>query len=139
MDGIFSVKSDVFSFGVLVLEIISGKKNRATYNVEPQLNLLSYVSNIDDANHLPYVMFGCSMACQNISGMEFMERRQRHGIARQIDQQSRFPLRTLEVHTSWPFMCSGKSRRQARYVFGIVDVRSTSNAPRAKTSWFLHL
>lgn len=27
MKGIFSVKSDVFSFGVLMLEIISGKKN----------------------------------------------------------------------------------------------------------------
>ncbi|KAL9441362.1 hypothetical protein AB3S75_019948 [Citrus x aurantiifolia] len=28
IDGIFSVKSDVFSFGVLLLEIVSGKKNR---------------------------------------------------------------------------------------------------------------
>ncbi|KAH1120993.1 hypothetical protein J1N35_004153 [Gossypium stocksii] len=28
LDGIFSTKSDVFSFGVLVLEILSGKKNR---------------------------------------------------------------------------------------------------------------
>ncbi|KAK9085012.1 hypothetical protein Sjap_025423 [Stephania japonica] len=27
MDGLFSVKSDVFSFGVLLLEVISGKKN----------------------------------------------------------------------------------------------------------------
>ncbi|KAJ6836477.1 receptor-like serine/threonine-protein kinase SD1-8 [Iris pallida] len=27
MEGIFSVKSDVFSFGVLILEIVSGKKN----------------------------------------------------------------------------------------------------------------
>jgi serine/threonine protein kinase len=44
MDGAFSVKSDVFSFGVLVLEIISGKKNRGIFSVEPLLNLLSYVS-----------------------------------------------------------------------------------------------
>ncbi|KAF3320901.1 receptor-like serine/threonine-protein kinase SD1-8 [Carex littledalei] len=42
MHGIFSVKSDVFSFGVLVLEIISGKKNRRTFDVEPSLNLLNY-------------------------------------------------------------------------------------------------
>ncbi|KAI3912730.1 hypothetical protein MKW92_039042 [Papaver armeniacum] len=31
-DGHFSVKSDVFSFGVLVLEIISGKRNRNFYH-----------------------------------------------------------------------------------------------------------
>ncbi|KAI0529644.1 hypothetical protein KFK09_002198 [Dendrobium nobile] len=31
IDGIFSVKSDVFSFGVLTLEIISGQKNRGYY------------------------------------------------------------------------------------------------------------
>nr|XP_029121214.1 G-type lectin S-receptor-like serine/threonine-protein kinase At4g27290 [Elaeis guineensis] len=42
MDGVFSVKSDVFSFGVLVLEIISGKKNRGIYNTEPNLSLLSH-------------------------------------------------------------------------------------------------
>jgi hypothetical protein len=31
VDGIFSIKSDVFSFGVVVLEIISGKKNTGFY------------------------------------------------------------------------------------------------------------
>ncbi|WVZ03104.1 hypothetical protein V8G54_023910 [Vigna mungo] len=31
MEGLFSVKSDVFSFGVLVLEIISGRKNGGFY------------------------------------------------------------------------------------------------------------
>ncbi|KAG4957620.1 hypothetical protein JHK84_043556 [Glycine max] len=31
MEGLFSVKSDVFSFGVLVLEIICGKKNSGFY------------------------------------------------------------------------------------------------------------
>jgi len=43
MDGIFSVKSDVFSFGVLVLEIVSGKKNRGFYLANKELNLLGHV------------------------------------------------------------------------------------------------
>ncbi|XP_071726498.1 receptor-like serine/threonine-protein kinase SD1-8 [Rutidosis leptorrhynchoides] len=42
MDGLFSIKSDVFSFGVLVLEIVSGKKNRGFYYASNQLNLLGY-------------------------------------------------------------------------------------------------
>ena len=45
MDGVFSTKSDVFSFGVLVLEIVSGKKNRGFYHNELDLNLLRYVSS----------------------------------------------------------------------------------------------
>ncbi|XP_024005112.1 receptor-like serine/threonine-protein kinase SD1-8 [Eutrema salsugineum] len=43
MDGIFSVKSDVFSFGVLLLEIISGKRNKGFYNANRDLNLLGCV------------------------------------------------------------------------------------------------
>jgi len=43
MDGVFSVKSDVFSFGVLVLEIVSGKKNRGFYLANKELNLLGHV------------------------------------------------------------------------------------------------
>ncbi|KAJ1434827.1 S-locus receptor kinase, C-terminal [Sesbania bispinosa] len=40
MDGNFSVKSDVFSFGVIMLEIISGKKNRGFYYSNDDMNLL---------------------------------------------------------------------------------------------------
>lgn len=43
MQGLFSVKSDVFAFGVLMLEIISGKKNTGFYGSE-YLSLLRYVS-----------------------------------------------------------------------------------------------
>nr|AJP61150.1 SRKp [Arabidopsis halleri] len=43
MDGIFSMKSDVFSFGVLLLEIISGKRNKGFYNSNGDLNLLGFV------------------------------------------------------------------------------------------------
>ncbi|XP_059457404.1 receptor-like serine/threonine-protein kinase SD1-7 isoform X2 [Corylus avellana] len=41
MAGLYSTKSDVFSFGVLVLEIVSGRKNTSFYNNE-SLNLLRY-------------------------------------------------------------------------------------------------
>ncbi|KAI8556537.1 hypothetical protein RHMOL_Rhmol05G0260900 [Rhododendron molle] len=44
MYGQFSAKSDVFSFGVLVLEIISGKKNNISYQSNDASDLLSHVS-----------------------------------------------------------------------------------------------
>lgn len=44
LDGLFSVKSDVFSFGVVVIEIISGKRNTGFYEPEKALSLLGYVS-----------------------------------------------------------------------------------------------
>lgn len=44
VDGHFSVKLDVFSFGVLILEILSGKRNRGFYHPEHDLNLLGHVS-----------------------------------------------------------------------------------------------
>ncbi|KAL8032788.1 hypothetical protein ABFS82_13G120200 [Erythranthe guttata] len=43
MHGEFSVKSDVFSFGVLVLEIISGQKNTSIRNGENVENLLTFI------------------------------------------------------------------------------------------------
>ncbi|XP_058736911.1 G-type lectin S-receptor-like serine/threonine-protein kinase At1g11300 isoform X1 [Vicia villosa] len=43
MQGLFSDKSDVFSFGVLLLEIISGRRNSSFYNCENSLTLLGFV------------------------------------------------------------------------------------------------
>ncbi|WOL08077.1 receptor-like serine/threonine-protein kinase SD1-8 isoform X3 [Canna indica] len=42
MDENFSVKSDVFSFGVLILEIITGRKNRGVYECALHVNLLGH-------------------------------------------------------------------------------------------------
>eukprot|EP00261_Vitis_vinifera_P037744 XP_019078987.1 PREDICTED: G-type lectin S-receptor-like serine/threonine-protein kinase At4g03230 isoform X1 [Vitis vinifera] len=42
LDGFFSVKSDAFSFGVVVLEIISGKRNTGFYQSDQAMSLLGY-------------------------------------------------------------------------------------------------
>lgn len=44
MEGLYSIKSDIFSFGVLTLEIITGKKN-SNFNEVSSLNLVGQVSN----------------------------------------------------------------------------------------------
>jgi hypothetical protein len=42
--GRYSIKSNVFNFGVLVLEILSGKKNREFCHPDHHLNLIGHVS-----------------------------------------------------------------------------------------------
>jgi hypothetical protein len=44
MEGLYSIKSDVFSYGVLTLEIISGKRNNYRHVGSLSLNLIGYVS-----------------------------------------------------------------------------------------------
>ena len=46
LSGIFSEKSDVFSFGVLLLEIVSGRKITTPYFPDKYMSLVSYVSGI---------------------------------------------------------------------------------------------
>ena len=44
MQGLFSEKSDVFSFGLLLLEIVSGRRNTSFYNDEQYyLSLVGFV------------------------------------------------------------------------------------------------
>lgn len=56
LDGILSIKLDVFSFGVLVLEIISGKRNKGFYQSEPHSNLIRYVSARKNS---PFILCRC--------------------------------------------------------------------------------
>jgi serine/threonine protein kinase len=43
-DGLFSTKSDIFSFGILLLETVSGKKSRGLYHQHLNLNLIGFIS-----------------------------------------------------------------------------------------------
>ncbi|GLT46103.1 hypothetical protein SLA2020_198860 [Shorea laevis] len=40
--GLVSIKTDVFSFGVMLLEIVSGRKNTSRYHTEHHLNLIRF-------------------------------------------------------------------------------------------------
>ncbi|XP_044473372.1 receptor-like serine/threonine-protein kinase SD1-8 isoform X2 [Mangifera indica] len=49
-EGLFSAKSDVFSFGILLLEILSGVRNRGFYHPENGLNLTGYAWKLWNEN-----------------------------------------------------------------------------------------
>ncbi|KAM4103088.1 hypothetical protein ACJW30_06G053200 [Castanea mollissima] len=49
LEGLFSIKSDVFSFGVLLLEILCGKKNTGFYHSD-SLNLIGYAWDLWKSN-----------------------------------------------------------------------------------------
>lgn len=88
MDGIFSVKSDVFSYGVLLLEIVSGRRNRGVYSYSTNQSLLGHVSE-----SLPHLMNVSSIYQESFNkfcqptffcsaGMELMERGEEHRVSR---------------------------------------------------------
>ncbi|KAK4255412.1 hypothetical protein QN277_008415 [Acacia crassicarpa] len=52
LDGFFSIKSDVFSFGVVMLEIISGKKNTGFFQSKQASSLLGYAWRLWTENNL---------------------------------------------------------------------------------------
>ncbi|KAL6657850.1 hypothetical protein ACP70R_005630 [Stipagrostis hirtigluma subsp. patula] len=67
MEGLFSVRSDVYSFGILVLEIISGQKNSSFHHMEGSLNIVGYawqLWNADKGEQLidPAIRASCSAA-----------------------------------------------------------------------------
>uniref|UniRef100_F6H2A2 G-type lectin S-receptor-like serine/threonine-protein kinase n=1 Tax=Vitis vinifera TaxID=29760 RepID=F6H2A2_VITVI len=59
VDGQFSVKSDVFSLGVLLLEIVSGKKNRGFCHPDHYHNLLGHVWLLWNENRALELMEPC--------------------------------------------------------------------------------
>ncbi|XP_022864067.1 G-type lectin S-receptor-like serine/threonine-protein kinase At4g03230 isoform X2 [Olea europaea var. sylvestris] len=74
-DGLFSIKLDVFSFGVVVLEIVIGKRNTGFYQSSEDLNLLGYVWRLWSENKVfnsvdPILLESCEksevMKCINV-------------------------------------------------------------------------
>ena len=84
IDGLFSVKSDVFSFGISLLEIICGKKNQGSFHQDHSLNLVRHVSSLKIRLFFFFFFFSFfytyydtnnDKKFSNVLGMEIMERR----------------------------------------------------------------
>lgn len=72
LGGLFSEKSDVFSLGVILLEILSGRRNSSFNNDEQNLNLSAYVRLL---NELP-----STKACTPFLKLFFFPRRGNSGM-----------------------------------------------------------
>ncbi|WKA12276.1 hypothetical protein VitviT2T_029684 [Vitis vinifera] len=59
IDGHFSIKLDVFSFGVLLLEIVSGEKNRGFSHPDHHHNLLGHAWLLWEQNRALELMDAC--------------------------------------------------------------------------------
>ena len=84
IDGLFSVKSNVFSFGISLLEIIRGKKNQGSFHQDHSLNLVGHVSSLKIRLFFFFFFFSFfytyydtnnDKKFSNVLGMEIMERR----------------------------------------------------------------
>ncbi|MED6126689.1 hypothetical protein PIB30_080797 [Stylosanthes scabra] len=59
IDGLFSTKSDVFSFGILMLEIISGKKNKGLTYSSNSYNLMGHAWRLWNEGNLNELIDDC--------------------------------------------------------------------------------
>nr|XP_043627932.1 G-type lectin S-receptor-like serine/threonine-protein kinase At4g27290 [Erigeron canadensis] len=67
VNGVFSTKSDIFSFGVLVLEIVSGKKNRGFVDEDHNDNLLGHAWRLYNENKFLELVDTCLHKSYSVS------------------------------------------------------------------------
>jgi len=72
VDGLYSIKSDVFSFGILLLEIISGNKNRALCHGNQTLNLVCFRSRMGPKQLLRGLVFFLPVGWSRYSSTSFL-------------------------------------------------------------------
>lgn len=130
MHGVYWTKSDVFSFGVLLLEIITGKKNSNFINEGPSPNLIGHVSSflfsylLLHANCLQenQTKLKKSSSLNNL-GVGGMEGRKSCGHCWSNNNVSGISWRGgFKVHPSWAGMCARGCNRKTKHVLSCFHV-----------------
>ncbi|CAA0806955.1 hAT transposon superfamily protein [Striga hermonthica] len=71
VDGMFSLKSDVYSFDVLVLKIVSSQKNRGFHHKDHHHNLVGHVSFNEASGEIRCLARGSNYGFLNLFGLGF--------------------------------------------------------------------
>ena len=142
MRGNYSVKSDAFSFGVMVLEIMTGRKNNDCYNSQQSEDLLTtvcacllacsaseYASRCDDAVWL--------MGAANGTDLGALEGRDSVGYDGPLPEQQLLGKRSVEVHACRASMCPGEPGRPAGDVVGGHDARKRNRLSQRPVEAFV--
>ena len=109
IDGRFSVKSDVFNLGVLMLEIVSGMKNRKFFHLDHHHNLVGHVSgnfSLSLSLSLSPLENYVSICIVIAPGMVVVEGGQGLGTIVYMFGGFTFKISNLEMHSSCFTMCS---------------------------------
>jgi len=108
--GIFSVKSDTYSFGILLLEIVSGLKISASpHLLMDHPSLIAYVSVTSSILYFfnNYIIkINKKFVLVFVSGMELMERWNGKGFRRHNGCGELLTGRSLAMHPYWTIVCS---------------------------------
>jgi serine/threonine protein kinase len=101
MHGKYSVKSDAFSFGVMVLEIVTGRKNIDCYNSQQSKDLLTTVHLLQIV--IVNICIRCCdlayvMAAVNDADMGALDVRDSVGYDGPVLEKQLFGKRSVEMH-----------------------------------------
>ena len=130
IDGVCSVKADVFSFGVLLLEMVSGINAREFYWKNDYKSFVGFVRFLFIATKSIIIYFyktARSLIISDSTDAEPMASRQSARYRRPIFHIIIIIIifvstrRSSQVHSNWPLMCSSPPRGQAPHGFYYID------------------
>lgn len=133
--GRFSMKSDVFSFGVLILEIITGKRSRGYSDLDH--NLLGHVS-INVTYLCINLRINITVCKKKNSGMEIVDGREAIRTNRQFVREHLHYIWCSKMYPCSTLVCATTSWRQTEHVICVAYVGGWEHITSTEPAWLFH-